>query len=295
MVAKAILCNVSLARVQRHQNGRETVVARAHGPCIPKCENGIKFKNRSSERLRVLRKVDSIRPKSASEVPSQPQVVSGERDSEALIRYVSATLLQFGVFTAFLALVQKFVIPFVAKTFTKFNDPATTFVGLMFLALSFRSRIFSPLDNSRPSSGSKARDVIDSRKRPSWTPPWQVFPFVWTTIGVLRGISTALVFQTTRTLMTPAIIALALHLSIGDTWNNINNVEAQTGTAVPGVYCVWLSALATLILYYQVNPTAAYVLLPMNCWLTVASTLITRIWQLNGSDPWYPSVKRTPA
>jgi len=33
-----------------------------------------------------------------------------------------------------------------------------------------------------------------------------------------------------------------LHLAVGDTWNNINNVEKKLGTAVLGVGAVVLSA-----------------------------------------------------
>lgn len=39
-------------------------------------------------------------------------------------------------------------------------------------------------------------------------------------------------------LVTTPIAAMVLHLSVGDTWNHINNVEKRLGVAVPVVFLV---------------------------------------------------------
>ena len=39
-------------------------------------------------------------------------------------------------------------------------------------------------------------------------------------------------------LVTTPIAAMVLHLSVGDTWNHINNVEQRLGVAVPVVFLV---------------------------------------------------------
>ena len=153
-------------------------------------------------------------------------------------------------------------------------------VGVFMLFMSLRSRFFSPLDNSRPTP-SKEDPVFRDRLRPSWTPPPLAFPVIWSTIALLRTFSTVLIFQSTGTLLCNPIFALMAHLSIGDTWNSINNVEKRLGTAVLGVAFVWASAVYATYLYYKTLPLAGKILAPSCVWLTVASLLVYSIWRMN--------------
>jgi tryptophan-rich sensory protein len=73
-------------------------------------------------------------------------------------------------------------------------------------------------------------------------------------------------------------------LSIGDIWNTINNKERRYGTSVVGVFLVWASAATAAYQYYQAGPSLAGRLLSLPLiWLTIASSLILRTWQLNPS------------
>jgi tryptophan-rich sensory protein len=81
-----------------------------------------------------------------------------------------------------------------------------------------------------------------------------------------------------------ALLSLMLHLSIGDVWNTINNVERRYGTSVLGVLCVWLSAAFAAWQFSLVVPLAGKLLLLKLIWLTIATSLIVRTWQLN-PDP----------
>ena len=130
---------------------------------------------------------------------------------------------------------------------------------------------------------------------PSWTPPGPVFPIVWLLIiGPLRAFTSAMVYNTVGLYACPAILSLALHLSIGDTWNTVNNVERRYGVAVVGVLCVWLSKANAAYNYFQVIPLAGKLLGLSLVWLTIASALVTRTWQLNPDpetgkpEPLYP-------
>lgn len=88
------------------------------------------------------------------------------------------------------------------------------------------------------------------------------------------------------------------HLSIGDTWNTINNVEKRLGTATLGVFFVWLSACYTGYLYYKGLPLAGYIFLPSCVWLSIASFLVYSIWRLNSmlNDRYslFPSIEEGP-
>jgi tryptophan-rich sensory protein len=178
------------------------------------------------------------------------------------------------------------------------NTVPSALVALFVLFMSLKSRIFSPLDNSRPKPSNQDPTFRD-RLRPSWTPPPLAFPIIWSSIAVLRTIATVMIFQTTGTLLCTPIFAFFGHLSIGDTWNTVNNVEKRLGTAVLGVSFVWLSALITTYLYYKTNIGAGKILFPMNIWLSVASLLVYSIWKLNSKylndrPSLFPSIEEGP-
>lgn len=160
----------------------------------------------------------------------------------------------------------------------------TAIASLFFAVLTLRSRLFSPLDNTR--SSRRYKQVV----RPKWAPPPLAFPIVWMSIGVLRIVSSVLVWQAVgQTFLAIPLIAFVIHLALGDTWNTIFTVEGRLGAAVPVVIVgPWLSAMIVTLLYGQTLLLAGLLLAPSVVWLTVASALVYRIWQLNGGEPLYP-------
>ena len=212
-------------------------------------------------------------------------------DFVAALSYVVATSLQWSLILGFLHLFQLHglenlpelvaALPTqVAAYLPSLETISTSLVGAFTFFMALRSRVFSPLDNSRPSP-TASDPVFKERRRPWWTPPPLAFPLIWTTIAFLRSISTAMVFRSTGTLLCLPIFAFFGHLSIGDTWNTINNVEKRLGTATLGVFFVWASAVYTTLLYYETLPLAGKVLAPSCAWLTVAMFLVYSIWRLN--------------
>lgn len=221
-------------------------------------------------------------------------------DWMAVLNYLSATGLQWSLILTFLHILQ-------IKGLNKMKDllvpvlmipVAEPLVFVLFFFLSLRSRIFSPLTNTRPRA-SKSDPVFKERVRPSWMPPPLAFPIIWTTITFLRTISSTLIYKTTGTLLCPEVFAIMAHLSIGDTWNTINNVENRLGTAFGGVLFVWGSVLYTVYKYYKTAPLAGYILAPSAVWLSVASFLVFSIWRLNykefNSPSIFPSKEEGPA
>lgn len=209
-------------------------------------------------------------------------------DVGAVLRYVGATVAQWGAMVIALALVEKGAAAVAALPKAP-SFAAPTMVWLYFAFLALRSRVFSPLDNSRPKVAQE-REQINEKKRPSWMPPPIAFPIVWSTIAVLRASAATVLFCATggKLLITPVCLFL-LHLSIGDTWNTINNVEKRLGVAAVGVLFVLASVYTATAAYFTVSPMAAYVLAPSCVWLTVATALVWSIWSLNGKAPLYPT------
>jgi tryptophan-rich sensory protein len=215
---------------------------------------------------------------------NKPSKVSKKTfDGLATLSYIGATATQLTLIISFLHLVQLKVIPFIQKQVTSNALPSnlpTVFVAGLFWVLSLRSRVFSPLDNRRPSASAEDPQFKE-RLRPWWAPPPLAFPVIWTTISVLRSISSALIWKTTNTLLCAPIFAFILHLCVGDTWNTINNVEKRLGTAVLGVLFVLASVFNATYLYYKTLPLAGKILAPSCVWLSVATFLIFSIWRLN--------------
>lgn len=162
------------------------------------------------------------------------------------------------------------------------SDASKGLVTLFFLVVAIKSRLFSPLDASRPNVKGEKK-AIDERMRPSWMPPPLTFPIVWTTIGLLRAASSVMVWEACgRDLVSAPLICMMLHLSIGDAWNHCNNVEKNLGMAVPGVIlgCFGSGVMVTAA-YYMADADAGTLLSPMCVWLAIASALVYSIWDIN--------------
>jgi len=205
-------------------------------------------------------------------------------DADALLKYSGAVATQMAAVTATFGALD---LATDAALGGPLPWPAVT---ALFWGLSLKSRVFSPLVNSRPDlnkavDGEKTRGFND-RAMPSWTPPGVTFPIMWVLIvGPLRAFSSTLVWEATGMhLLSPVLLCLMLHLSIGDTWNCVNNVEKRLGAAVPGVLCVWASVLFATGQYYAVSPLAGGLLGLTAVWITVAGLLVADTWRINSSE-----------
>eukprot|EP00977_Amphora_coffeiformis_P017699 scaffold5869_cov165-Amphora_coffeaeformis.AAC.8 len=220
---------------------------------------------------------------------SEPASNTQKLDVEALGKYALALGTQMGLFYAIFQRADYVLgatgiqVPFAVNC-------------VLFWFLALRSRILNPLENSRPKTDNLETGT-ERRNMPSWTPPGFIFPIMWILIiGPIRAATTAMVYDVTGSYATTAILSLMLHLSIGDVWNTINNVERRYGASVVGVLLVWLSNAHAAYQYYQVSHIAGQLLCLPLIWLSVASALIIRTWQLNPDDetellyPLYPVV-----
>ncbi len=232
---------------------------------------------------KVVNKVMGVKSEKTTDFINQQLIPTKELDIKAVLIYKLGTIFQIGVMILALWGMQKLVN---LVDNSAFFPPwvNTLLVVLFFILLSIRSRIFSPLDNTR------SRLTYDDVVRPKWSPPPLAFPIVWMIIAVLRVIASILVWQEmNQQFLVVPLIAFVVHLALGDTWNTIFTVERRLGAAVPVVILgPWFSALIVTLVYWQINPVAGIVLAPMFVWLTVAAYLVLSIWQLNGREPLYP-------
>jgi benzodiazapine receptor len=121
-----------------------------------------------------------------------------------------------------------------------------------------------------------------SLAKPSWNPPSAVFAPVWSTLYVLMGIAAWLVWR--RAGFTGAPVALGLfllQLVLNALWSYIFFGLHQPGLAFVDIVALWLVILGTTVAFWRVSVAAGVLLLPYLCWVSFASALNLRLWQLN--------------
>jgi tryptophan-rich sensory protein len=214
----------------------------------------------------------------------QTDLANPRWDKRATLTYVGATIAQVAAMTGLL-----WAMDFALGRLNTAALPqgAMTAIACTFFAfVTLRSRLFSPLDNTRNSGR------YTSLQRPGWAPPPLAFPIVWMSIAVLRVVSAYLVWSIMgQTFLCLPLILYITHLSLGDTWNTIFTVEGRLGAAVPMVVVgPLLSVVVVAFSYYRVLPLAGWIILPSLVWLAIATALCISLWQLNGKEPLYPVV-----
>ncbi len=127
-------------------------------------------------------------------------------------------------------------------------------------------------------------DIYSTVETPPLSPPSILFPIVWTVLYVLMGISAAMIYtdQTApRSQKESALTTYAASLIFNFAWSIIFfNLRAFL------VAFIWLLVLLALIIktivdYYKINKTAAYLQIPYALWVTFAGYLNFGIWWLN--------------
>lgn len=127
-------------------------------------------------------------------------------------------------------------------------------------------------------------NIYEEVSTPPLSPPSFLFPVVWTVLYVLMGISAAMVYNTRTSPLARRKEALTLYyvsLFFNFFWSIIFfNIRAFLFAFV------WLLVLLTLIIltivkYYKINKTAAYLQIPYAVWVTFAGYLNFGIWLLN--------------
>lgn len=127
-------------------------------------------------------------------------------------------------------------------------------------------------------------NIYEEVSTPPLSPPSFLFPVVWTVLFVLMGISVAMVLTTGTSPLVKRKNALSVYgmsLFFNFFWSIIFfNLRAFL------LAFVWLLVLLALIIltivkYYRINKTAAYLQIPYTVWVTFAGYLNFGIWILN--------------
>jgi translocator protein len=142
--------------------------------------------------------------------------------------------------------------------------------------------------------------------KPSFNPPNWIFAPVWTILFLLMGVSFYLVWlkkwsiredaeSSDRKAWNPvseklwtgswkeenAFMIFVLQLVLNVLWSVIFFGLKFPGIAFFEILMLWFAIFYTIVNFYRISKTAAYLLIPYILWVSFAAFLNFSIWQLN--------------
>ena len=118
-------------------------------------------------------------------------------------------------------------------------------------------------------------------KKPSINPPNWIFGPVWTLLFALMGISLYLFIMAGASMNSPAGLLFILQFLLNIAWSGIFFYLRKPGYAFIEIFFLWISILATILLFYPISKTASLLFLPYLLWVSFASILNFLVWKLN--------------
>ena len=117
--------------------------------------------------------------------------------------------------------------------------------------------------------------------KPPWTPPNWAFPVVWSILFVFNAVAGWLVWMAAGTGAALPLAVYGVSLLINASWSAVFFGARRMGLGFVVVITLWLSIAAVMALFAPVSPLAAGLIAPYLVWVTIASALNLRVWQLN--------------
>lgn len=119
--------------------------------------------------------------------------------------------------------------------------------------------------------------------KPAWCPPNWLFAPAWTVLYITIAVAGWWVWR--KAGFAGATLAFAIYaaqLLLNAAWSAIFFGARRLDLAFGELVLLWASIGATIIAFYQIEPAAAYLLLPYLAWVTFAGLLNLSLLRLNG-------------
>lgn len=126
-------------------------------------------------------------------------------------------------------------------------------------------------------------EVFQMLNQPAFAPPGWLFPVVWTILYVLMGIASHLVLESNadKTEILEGMILYGYQLVVNFFWPIFFFQFQWYLFSFIWLVALWVLIIMTMIEFYQVSKTAAYLLIPYLVWVTFAGCLNFAIYRLN--------------
>jgi len=127
------------------------------------------------------------------------------------------------------------------------------------------------------------RDWYPTLVKPSFNPPSWVFGPVWTVLYLMMGVAAFIVWQKglAHAGVRAALAVFLLQLALNGLWSILFFGLRSPGWAFVEILALWVSIVATLVLFWRLDTTAGLLLVPYLGWVSFAALLNGSIWYLN--------------
>jgi tryptophan-rich sensory protein len=122
-------------------------------------------------------------------------------------------------------------------------------------------------------------------EKPSFTPPGVVFGPVWTALYLMMGISLFLVWKSAGNARRrrTALAVFVLQLILNTLWSILFFGLRSPLAGLLDIAALWVMILLTILLFWRISKTAAWLLVPYLLWVSFATLLNASILALNHS------------
>ncbi len=121
-----------------------------------------------------------------------------------------------------------------------------------------------------------------SLSKPRWCPPDWLFPVAWSVLYLTIAIAGWLVWCVSGFKGAEiAFLVFGMHLVLNFTWSVIFFGLKRMDWAFYEIVLFWVTLVVTILLFYEISRTAAYLLLPYLMWATFAGALNYAVWRMN--------------
>ncbi|MEJ7558445.1 MAG: TspO/MBR family protein [Pedobacter sp.] len=119
--------------------------------------------------------------------------------------------------------------------------------------------------------------------KPSFTPPNWAFPTVWTTLFLIIGIASYLVWQKRKHIEhLPRVVAIyAIQLLLNLLWSFFFFYSHQIDGAFYEILALLVMIVINGLVFYKIDKTAGLLFIPYFIWVSYAAVLTFTIMRLN--------------
>ncbi|MCR9177748.1 MAG: tryptophan-rich sensory protein [Alphaproteobacteria bacterium] len=119
-------------------------------------------------------------------------------------------------------------------------------------------------------------------KKPWWRPPSWLFAPVWSVLYLMIAVSAWIVWRTAGwDGGALALSVFAAQLVFNGLWSPIFFGMRRPDLAMIEILFLWGSIVATIVVFYPISETAAWLLVPYLCWASFAGFLNLTIVRMN--------------
>lgn len=128
---------------------------------------------------------------------------------------------------------------------------------------------------------SNSRETYMELVKPGFSPPGIVFPIVWTILYILMGVSAYLISKSDSKLKFNAYFLYVIQLVLNFFWSIIFFNYNLYFVSFWWLVLLIAVIIQMIIVFYQINKTAAYLQIPYLLWCIFAALLNFMIYILN--------------